>query len=380
MVGLESAELFRNLQPEELRALRSVTLERQYAAGQDIFHEGDPGDGVYVVKDGLVEISGLLNQDTRRVFAQVPPGGLFGEMAVIEHRPRSASAKAAQETTVYYIPRGEMLSLIQRSPGLAQSLLQVISHRLREFNRVFLTEVVQAERLAVVGRFARGIVHDLKNPLNIIGLTAEMAALPNASAEVRTQANTRIRKQVERINELVSEILYFTQGDQDAVVLTPLDYAEFVQHVVAELQPEAELRTVRLEFANAAPPVKVLLHPNRLRRVFVNLSHNATDAMPAGGKIILRFQSDNTGVITEIEDTGPGIAPEILERLFEAFATHGKSHGTGLGLSICKKIVEDHGGRIWARNEPGRGAVFAFALPLAGWKLKRDSVEKLKRS
>ena len=379
MVGIESAELFRNLQPEELRALRSVTLERQYAAGQDIFHEGDPGDGVYVVKDGLVEISGLLNQDTRRVFAQIPPGGLFGEMAVIEHRPRSASAKAVPETTVYYIPRGEMLSLMQRSPGLSSSLLQVISHRLREFNRVFLTEVVQAERLAVIGRFARGIVHDLKNPLNIIGLTAEMVAMPNASAEIRTQANVRIRKQVERISELVSEILYFTQGDQDSVVLTPMDYAEFVQHVIEELRPETELRAVRLELANAPPPVKVLLHPNRLRRVFMNLANNAADAMSAGGKIILRFRSDNTGVITEIEDTGPGIPPEILDRLFQAFATHGKSHGTGLGLSICKKIVEDHGGRIWARNEPGRGAVFAFALPLVGWKLKRDNVEKLKR-
>jgi signal transduction histidine kinase len=379
MVGLESAELFRNLHPEELRALRAVTLERQYAAGQDIFHEGDPGDGVYVVKDGLVEISGLLNQDTRRVFAQIPPGGMFGEMAVIEHRPRSASAKATQETIVYYVPRGEMLSLIQRSPGLSLSLLKVISHRLREFNRVFLTEVVQAEQLAVVGRFARGIVHDLKNPLNNIGLMSELAARPDAAPETRVQANQRIRKQVERISELVSEILYFTQGSQDSAVLTPMDYAEFIQHVVEELLSETQLRAVRLELANAPPPVKVLLDPKRLRRVFLNLANNACDVLSEGGKITLRFESDHTGVVTEIEDTGPGIPPEILDRLFQAFATHGKTHGTGLGLSICKKIVEDHGGRIWARNEPGRGAVFAFALPLAGWKLKRDNVEKLQR-
>ena len=203
MVALESAELFRNLRPEELQALRQVTLERQYATGQDIFQEGDPGDGMYVVKAGRVEISGLINLATRRVFAQVNPGGLFGEMAVIEHLPRSASATAAMETTVYYIPRGEMLGLIERSPGLALSLLQYISHRLREFNRVFLTEVVQAEQLAVIGRFAHGIVHDLKNPLNIIGLTAELAAMPDAPPALRAQATARIRKQVERISELV---------------------------------------------------------------------------------------------------------------------------------------------------------------------------------
>jgi signal transduction histidine kinase len=69
--------------------------------------------------------------------------------------------------------------------------------------------------------------------------------------------------------------------------------------------------------------------------------------------------------VTEIEDTGSGIAPEIAGQLFEAFATHGKAHGTGLGLSICKKIVEDHGGWIRSGNAPTRGAIFSFGLPLA---------------
>ena len=105
------------------------------------------------------------------------------------------------------------------------------------------------------------------------------------------------------------------------------------------------------------------LNPKRLRRVFYNLIHNATDAMPGGGKITLRFRQAGGEVITEIEDSGPGIAPEIAEKLFDAFATYGKAHGTGLGLSISKKIIEDHRGRISARNEPGRGAVFSFALP-----------------
>ena len=94
-----------------------------------------------------------------------------------------------------------------------------------------------------------------------------------------------------------------------------------------------------------------------------NLIQNAQDAMPGGGKVFVRFLTEKNELITEIEDTGSGIAPEIAHTLFEAFATFGKEHGTGLGLSICKKIIEDHAGRIWARNEPGRGAVFAFSLP-----------------
>ena len=364
MVALESADLFRQLKPVELQALRAVVVERTIAAGQEIFREGADGDGVYVVKTGQVEISGLINQDTRRVFSQIGPGGLFGEMAVIEHRPRSATAMATQASVVYFIPRGELLHLIERSPGLALSLLQVISHRLREFNQHYLREVVQAEQLAVIGRFSRSIVHDLKNPLNIIGLTAEMASLPNTPADFRTTAHHRIRKQIDRISDLIGDILHFTQGGQAAVNLVPTNYATFINELVAEVGPEIELKSVRIVVENPPPETTVALDVKKLRRVFVNLMHNATDAMPAFGKILLRFGVADGEVITEIEDTGPGIPAEILGSLFQAFATHGKAHGTGLGLSICKKIVEDHGGRIGARNEPGRGAIFSFTLPL----------------
>jgi len=116
---------------------------------------------------------------------------------------------------------------------------------------------------------------------------------------------------------------------------------------------------------NMPPPLPVRFDPRRLRRVFFNLLHNATDVMLNGGAIFLRFGTEANELITELEDTGPGVAPEIAGKLFQPFSTYGKEHGTGLGLSICKKIVEDHGGRIGVRSEPGRGAIFAFTLPLA---------------
>jgi signal transduction histidine kinase len=364
MVALESAELFRGLKPEELAALRLVAAERQVAAGKEIFREGDPGDGVYVVKDGLVEISGLLNAETRRVYSQIAPGGLFGEMAVIEHRPRSATATATKPSVVYFIPRGEMLSLIERSPGLSLSLLQLISHRLRDFNQHYLRETLQAERLAVLGRFARAIVHDLKNPLNIIGLTTETVCLPTANPEIRLQARDRIRKQIERINDLVGEILLFTQGPRAGLVVARLDFRAVIIRITEELKADLAARGCVLAFENEPPSVRLLMDPNRLRRVFINLASNAADVMPRGGKIRLHFQLNAREVTTEVADDGPGIAPEVADKLFEAFATHGKAHGTGLGLSICKKIIEDHGGRIWATNNPRGGAVFSFAIPL----------------
>ena len=360
---LESSELFRSLNSVEIAGLRRVTQERQYSAGQEIFREGDPGDGVYLLKSGRVEISGRINRTARRVFSVIKPGELFGEMSVIEHRPRSASAIAATDGVAYFIPRGEILSFMERSPALTLAVLQVISARLREFNQQHLREIVQSEQLATVGRFARSIIHDLKNPLNIIGLTTEMACAPNATPQFRAQAQERVRKQIDRISELVSEILYFTQGAEDPANLVLMNYAEFIAQFLEELREEAIIRSVNLRLENQPPAIPLKLNPRRLRRVFFNFVHNATDVMPDGGEIILRFSKSPRELLTEVEDTGPGIAPEIADKLFQAFATHGKEHGTGLGLSICKKIIEDHGGRIWARNAPGRGAVFGFALP-----------------
>ena len=363
MVTLEANKLFGQLSPPELSALRLIAREQNFCAGQEIFKEGDQGDGVYVVRDGLVEISGLVDQKVRLVLSQVGPGDIFGEMAVIEAKPRSAGAVAKADTSVYFIPRAEMLTLVERSPALALALLREISRRLREFNRQYLREVVQAERLAIVGRFARSIVHDLKNPLNIIGLTAELASMDRATPESRRQVSVRIRKQVERISDLIGEILDFTQGSQSEFVMAPSIYGAFVMQLVEELGPEVSLKSATLELENPPPAVELFIHPKRLRRVFYNLVHNATDAMPEGGKIILRFRATEKEVVTEVEDGGQGIAPEIADELFHPFATHGKAHGTGLGLSICKRIIEDHQGWISARNQPGRGAVFAFGLP-----------------
>jgi signal transduction histidine kinase len=363
VVQLEASKLFSQLPASDLEALRKIASERRFETSAEIFKEGDLGDGLYVIKDGLVEISGLLNSQVRHVFSRLGPGEIFGEMAVLDQKPRSACATAAQPTLVYFIGCDDMQALVERSPKLAMALLREISNRLREFNRQYVREVIQGERLAIVGRFARSIVHDLKNPLNIIGITAEMADMPQATAEHRRQAKVRIRKQVERISDLINEILEFTQGSHNDFVAAPIDYGAFVRQLAEEMRPEVGLKSMELELDAPAEPIQLLIDPKRLRRVFENLIHNATDAMSAGGKVTVHILPGKEEVVTEIEDAGPGIAPEMAGHLFETFATFGKAHGTGLGLSICKRIIEDHHGWISARNKDGQGAIFSFGLP-----------------
>jgi signal transduction histidine kinase len=363
MVSLGACKLFDGLGATELNTLRGLCRIENFPPGREIFREGDPGDAVYVIRAGSVEIAAQVGPDRRQVISRLGPGDFFGEMSVIEFKPRSATATAAEATVVYRIPAGEMLTFVHQTPDIAVNMMRQISNRLREFNARHVSEITQAEQLSLVGRFARSIVHDLKNPLNIISLTAETLSLPSATPELRQKASERIRKQVERINALVSEILEFTQGSGKTVALARVNFGKFINHIVEELRPEMELKGVAIHLENEPPLVPMLVDPPRLQRVFHNLLHNAADVMPDGGIVMLRFTLKEARIITEIEDTGPGIAPEIAPKLFEPFATFGKQSGTGLGLSICKRIIEDHQGRIWPESRPGRGAVFIISLP-----------------
>ena len=366
MASLNESKLFSALQAEELDFLRAAAEERSYPAEAAIFQEGDEGDGIYVVGEGEVRISALITQNERRVLTRVGAGDFFGEMAVLDSEPRSATATAERQTLAWFIPREKLLELLERSPRLAVSLVREFSLRMRDFNRQYVQEVLQAERLTVVGRFARSIVHDFKNPLNIIGLAAELMEMEGAPASLRQSASGRIRKQVERLTNMSNELLEFTRNPGQGAVLSAVDYREYIANLVAEIGPELKEKGVELVVENEPAEGRVLMDGKRLMHVFSNLIHNAMEAMPTGGRIILRFQERDGEMVTQVEDTGSGLAPEIMPRLFEPFASYGKAKGSGLGLSICKKVVEDHQGRIRTCVEPGRGAIFEFTLSLAG--------------
>ncbi len=359
MALLSSSQFFGSLPANELETLEQSAQVRAYPAGVTIFREGDPGDGLCVILEGTVQISCLLTPNERRMLTRLGVGDYFGEIAVLDGLPRSATAAAETDVRLCYLSSAAVVSLLERSPQLGMTMVRKFSRRMREFHQLY----VQAERLALVGRFARSIVHDLRNPLSTIGLSADTAFLPSATPEQKVSARNRIRRQLDRLANMANELLEFTRGD-DAPALMKVNYAEFIQQVVDELRSDVTARSAQLELAGPPPAVSLPMDPRRLAHVFQNLVNNACDAMPDGGTVTLAFRLGDQELETDVQDTGTGIAPEIQPRLFEPFATFGKPSGTGLGLSICRRIIEDHRGTISARNRPEGGAVFTFTLPL----------------
>jgi len=352
------------LPAEHLEWIRAAGKECAVPGGQVIFREGEIGDGVYLLMDGEVEISAALGTSGTRVLTKVGPSELFGEMAVIDDRPRSATATTTRPARLVFIPSGSILRLTRRNPELAISLLRVITHRLREFNTQYLQEMVQAERLSAVGQFTRSIMHDIKNPLHAIGLSAELAAMPDATTEARVRAQALIQRQVEKMTSLIGEVLEFASGPSPVkFVPATMRYDEFLRGVLDDFTTQAAHHNVSVQMEEPLPAMTLPLNPKRLQRAFQNLLVNALEAMPEGGTIFLRVREEGNWIVTEIEDTGPGVPGEIVDRVFEPFATCGKVFGTGLGLSICRRIIEDHGGSIRHKPEPGKGAIFVIKLP-----------------
>ncbi|MEO6742439.1 MAG: ATP-binding protein [Chthoniobacteraceae bacterium] len=365
MAQFTNSDTFSELLNAELPKFAGAVRMLRVAAGEVIFKEGAPGDGMYLMDEGRVEIVLGADDPEPRVLSNVGPGGVFGEMAIIDDKPRSATARAAVDSVLRFIPHGDVLRLFSQSPHLLLALMRDFTIRMRDSNTRHVEELLETGRLSLIGRFAQSVVHDLKNPLNIIGIAADLAGSEQTSAENRTMATDMIRREVSRLSTMINEVLDYTRQTPGSTALSPAGFHDFVRALLDELRPSAADRRVQIVCENPPPEARVILDHRRLVQAFYNLVNNAADFMPEGGTVTLRFALVESGLQIEVEDSGPGIAPEMAERLFQPFATFGKKTGTGLGLSICKRIIEAHKGRIFARSVPGRGAIFAIALPLA---------------
>lgn len=233
-------------------------------------------------------------------------------------------------------------------------------------------QVIHGEKLASVGRLAAGVAHEIGNPLAAILGLVELLSTAELSAEERTEFLTRIQRETERIHHIIRDLLDFARRDAEAEANETADLAQAVNDAVGLVRHQKDSRDVAIRVAidPAIGPVRGASH--RLTQVVLNLVLNAVDALassPSGRKpeiaINAALAADGACVLS-IADNGPGIASEMLDRLFEPFATtKPPGKGTGLGLAVSHSLVEAMGGRITAKNQDGGGARFDVQLQVA---------------
>ncbi len=204
------------------------------------------------------------------------------------------------------------------------------------------------------------IVHDLRNPLATIHGSAEMLVDSRLSqAQVQRIARNVYCASL-RMRELLAEFFDRSRSEEKDPQLS--DVRELVTSAVGKIALSAEFQSVHI--VQVIPEGLVLtLDLHRMHRVLVNLLVNALEVMPNGGTIHISAASIGRSVVFRVRDTGPGITPEIRDRLFQPFVTAGKANGVGLGLAFSRQAVIDQGGDMWVEPSPNGGACFAFRLP-----------------
>ncbi len=221
-----------------------------------------------------------------------------------------------------------------------------------------------AEKLSALGNLAASVAHDINNPLTGI-LTYLYLMKQGLPDDNKMQKDLElIERQAQVIAQLVKQLQNFSRTPRRDK--RPVALSAILSDVLKLIEHDLRKRNIEVTCECACDLPEVLGAPDQLSEVFMNLIINARDAMDAGGALRIRAAADTERtVLAQVSDTGPGIAPKIMEHLFEPFHTTKGERGTGLGLAICYRIVEEHGGEIWVESEPERGTTFKIRLPAA---------------
>ncbi len=377
---IKTSQLFWKLSDSQLDKIGKLCHEESYVPGESVFSAGDNAQDFYIVKEGKValEIEIRIGARTRKkVTVDVQTKGrVFGWPAIYSERPVYTTSAIATENTKLLAFNGEQLrSLCDADHDLCRKvmrgLVMIVADRFEHAKQTL------AHVLSVTS-------HDLRAPLATVQSCLEVIVggfvgdLNNRQKELLKGSNQRISD----LTSMIDNIL-----DISYIEISELDFANFslpqvVENSIGDVEGMANKRGTKLENHVSRELPLVYGLSKRLRQVLTNLLSNAIKFTPEGGTVSISSLETDDFVQIEVADTGIGISAEDLPRVFDDFYRGMKvqeAEGAGIGLSIAKKIVEAHGGRIWAESpcpETGIGTKFMFTLPKVRVPAKVEEVEE----
>ncbi|MBZ5575545.1 MAG: PAS domain S-box protein [Acidobacteriia bacterium] len=233
--------------------------------------------------------------------------------------------------------------------------------------------LVQADKLSSIGLLAAGVAHEVNTPLAVISTYAQMLAKQVSEDSQKSLILDKIAKQTFRASEIVNSLLNFSRTSTTSFGDVSLN--RVIQETLSLLEHQLQKAGIQVKADLDQDLAAVHGNAGKLQQVFLNLFLNARDAMAGGGTLEVRTWTEDSSAKIEVADSGPGIAPEHLHRIYDPFfTTKGARKGTGLGLSVSYGIIQEHGGSIAVSNRRSGGARFRLDLPLARTESARKPV------
>jgi len=375
---------FKGLQDKEIRLVAAACAEEERKPGEVLFVEGATADRFYIVIEGKVEVWKNYYDPKPDLLAVHGPGHFFGEMALIDELPRSATVVAKEQTRLLYLFRDDFRRLISENASIALSVMTAISYMVRSSNEAYVDDLrkrneeleraythlkraqaerLRNERLSTLGKFSSLILHDIRNPISIIKGQLQLMEMRLGESEKLASHIKASMGELGRLERLASEFLDYSRGEirLDMAVTTPGELIGKVEEAVRERLSRTGIR-VEKDIRFDEP---VILDEERVLRALHNVADNARKAMSnSGGVLTLRSYREGDRLVLETADTGEGMTPETLTHVFEPFYSASGFGGTGLGMLIVKNIVEAHGGTVRLGSKQGVGTRVLLYFPL----------------
>lgn len=389
-VFLKGITLFKGIPSDAFDEIAGKFSVQEYHAGQIIFLENTNADALYIIVSGTVDVLKLSKDLTsnEEFLTEKGSGDFFGEMSIIDELPRSATIRAKSPSVcVLRLKKEEFAEMCKTYPCLAYSVAIRISATVREANSRYVAsleernkelecayqklqnaqeELLNAEKLSVIGKFASIIVHDIKNPLTNIRAYAELIERKLRNVEGVSDSLLRstciIMNEVDRLVTMTTELLDFARGDV-SLETEEVDFYDYLLELTENVLGQAEKNNIQIKIEPIDEKIFLSIDKFKMQRVFFNLINNAMEAIGNDGTIQITLENkDDDFILWKIKDSGCGIPDEIANKIFEPFVS-GKSNGTGLGMSIVKSLVEKHGGNISVKSKVGEGTEMNISLP-----------------
>lgn len=384
--SISRAHLFKNMSMSDVARIASVATRATVDKGATIIKEGDAGDALYLIEAGSVMVCKGAGSGQQEVLAVLDIGELFGEMALIDHAPRSASVIALELTNLLVVRDADLDRLSQEDASFAvrlyRNLALTVTRRLRRASdklRILSEEGVAARASVerMIDDMLTVISHELRTPVTVIQGATELLESVSLSPEKRSKFLANIHEHTHRLALLLDDIFQMadTQFRDVRVDKKPGNIAEIISNVAFELKSNASKKNIKVTLDLAAIPKLVPIHSTKLRRAIFHIVDNGIKFNRDSGELTIDAMVDITCTPPQLtisfRDKGCGIPPEKREDLFRCFRQEigpldpRRKAGLGLGLPLAHSIVAAHGGKLVLESPKEGGSIFKILLPIA---------------